>query len=94
MQNEITETYNDAMTEAMNELCGLVSAGDPNGQANKLIKVIKSLNVMDNAEIEMRLEELMDKCEINPTEEKEETEESMMVTDDLEDLESIIDDYV
>lgn len=92
MQKEITDKFEGTIRESMVQLTALVNSGKSDTSITELIKVIKDLNITDDHDIDMQLAEIEAKMGIE--DEKEVTPESMMVMDDLEDMESLVEDYI
>jgi hypothetical protein len=101
MQKDITDKYNDTITESIETLCEMVKT--PNidrREVMKLLGVVESLNLGDDPEVTMRLTELKSTLKTagivydDTSKKKKEDEESMMVMDDIEDLDEIMDDYI
>jgi hypothetical protein len=86
IQQDITEQYNDTITDAMKELMSVVNT-DP-GKAIKLVNIIEKLNINSNHEITEQLKDIKDNIgNVNVINVKDDDiSESMMVIDDLDDL--------
>jgi len=93
MQKEITEKYEGVINETMTELLNLVSNNADGGTIAKHIKMVEKLNIGSNPEIDLKLSEI--KATLGtPIKSDTPTKESMMVMDDIDDLEDIMDDYI
>ena len=97
MRYEIEEKYEDTIKDNFNNLTKLIETNPKAPEAESFYKVAKSLNLNNDPEKEVRLSEIRELMGKEKEEEKEEefdTEESMMVMDDIGNLDEIMDDYL
>jgi hypothetical protein len=99
MQEEITGQYHDTINKSINTLITMITSADgfDTAEVKNLINIIKSLNIADDAEINMKLAEITETLTASGVdleeEEVKDDNESMMVMDDLDGFDDIIDDY-
>jgi hypothetical protein len=90
MQKEITDRYSGAIKDTMTELCDLVEKRAVlDTESERLIKIIDSLNLDADVGFSAKLAEIKDRINYK---ERDETPESMMVMDDLDDLNELDED--
>lgn len=101
MQREVTERYDDVMQGTAREMCGLIESGEFDGErANKLIGIVSELNkVVENPEIDMQIAEAKQKLEskgviVEDSDTKDDSEDSMMLADDIDGIDDVIEDYI
>ena len=96
MQSELVGQYDETIQSSINELAEMIESGVAKKHCGTLLRVIKKLNIDDNPEISMKIAELETSIGVEKeADKKEDTPESMMIMDDLEDMDDdLIDDYI